>query len=61
MTVVNPYSDIFVRYLLGSEENNDLLLSFINAVLLDSDMPEIKEVSILNPVYLKDFGINKGK
>ena len=44
---IKPYSDIFIHYLLAQEENKDLLLDFINAVLIDSDFPKIKEFLIL--------------
>lgn len=33
---VKPFSDTFVRYLLGDEKNKDILKSFINAVNADS-------------------------
>ncbi len=48
-----PYTDVFVRYLLGDEKNNDLLLSFINAVNTDYNLPLIKSVTIRNPYNLK--------
>ncbi|MBF0204997.1 MAG: PD-(D/E)XK nuclease family transposase [Desulfamplus sp.] len=36
MPYIKPTSDIFIKYLLGTEEHKDLLLSFINAVLARS-------------------------
>jgi hypothetical protein len=30
--MISAYSNIFVRYLLGNERDQDLLISFINAV-----------------------------
>jgi len=54
-----PYTDIFVRYLLGDEKNSDLLLSFINAVNKDNNLPVIKSVKVNNPYNLKDY--TKGK
>ena len=53
MVKVYPYSDIFVRYLLGNEKNKDLLLSFINAVNEDSNFPLITDLTIKNPYNLK--------
>ena len=50
---VKPTSDIFIRFLLGSESNKDLLLDFINAVLEDAEFPLIRSVTILNPFNLK--------
>ncbi len=51
--IIYPYSDIFVRYLLGDENNTDLLLSFINAVNQNYKLPAIESVTIKNPFNLK--------
>lgn len=59
MITVYPYSDFFVRYLLGDEENIDLLLSFINAVNESSGFPLIKTVTIKNPFNLKEYQNDK--
>ncbi|MFA5518683.1 MAG: PD-(D/E)XK nuclease family transposase [Spirochaetota bacterium] len=60
---MKPYikatSDIFIHYLFGSESNKDLLLSFINAVLEDADMPLISTVEIKNPFNLKKYHYDK--
>ena len=58
-TYIKPTSDIVIHYLLGSEKNTDLLLSFINAVLEDSDMPLVKSVEIKNPFNTKNFNFDK--
>ena len=42
---IKPYSDVFIQYLLGSEHNSNLLLSFINAVLLDSNFYQISRAN----------------
>lgn len=42
MIYVKPTSDIFIKYLFGTEENKFLLLAFINAVLENSGFPLIK-------------------
>lgn len=52
---IKPTSDIFMKYLFGSEENSDLLLSFINAVLDDSGFTRIVEVAVKNPFNIKSF------
>lgn len=57
--IVHPYSDIFVRYLLGDENNKDLLLSFINAVHEDYELPLITDITIKNPFNLKTFRAEK--
>ena len=56
---IHPYTDIFVRYLLGDEKNTDLLLSFINAVNEDTDLPGIKSVTVKNPYNLKKLAKEK--
>lgn len=59
MPYVKPTSDIFIRYLFGSEENKFLLLAFINAVLENSDFPRIKTVELKNPFNLKKIVYEK--
>jgi predicted transposase/invertase (TIGR01784 family) len=49
----DPLSDIFFRYLFGSEQNKDILISFLNAVHEDSGFPLIKDVTVLDPFNLK--------
>jgi predicted transposase/invertase (TIGR01784 family) len=56
---VKPSSDIFIKYLLGSERNKDLLLSFINAVFEDSEFDKIADVEIKNPFNIKTFQVDK--
>ena len=56
---IYAYSDIFVRYLLGDERNTDLLLSFINAVNADYDLPLLRSVTIKNPFNLKNLAKEK--
>ncbi len=58
-STINAASDIFVKYLLGSEKNKSLLISFINAVLEDSDFKKIVSVEIKNPFTIKNFKIDK--
>ena len=56
---IPAYSDVFVKYLLGSEQNKDLLLSFINSVLTDSGFAQIVNIEIKNPFNLKEFKVDK--
>ena len=56
---IRATNDIFFKYLLGREENTDLLLSFINAVLQDTIYPQITTVKIENPFNLQDFYTEK--
>ncbi len=56
---VNPVSDIFVRYLLGSEENTPVLKDFINTILEDSDTRLAEKITILTPFCLSDIAEGK--
>ncbi|HCL56666.1 MAG TPA: hypothetical protein DHW82_06615 [Spirochaetia bacterium] len=52
---INPLSDIVFKYLLGREETKDLLLSFINSVLEDSDletMHSIEKPDLLHTCFM---------
>jgi len=59
MPYVKPTSDIFIRYLFGSEENKFLLQAFINAVLENSEFPRIKTLELKNPFNLKKILYDK--
>jgi len=59
-TIIKASSDIFVKYLLGSEHNKDLLLGFINAVFADNGFRPIASVEIKNPFNPKEFSVDKG-
>lgn len=54
MAEVKITTDIFIRYLLGSERNKAILRSFINAVLEDSGYPPVCDVEVKNPYNLSD-------
>lgn len=56
---IRPTSDIFIKYLFGTEQNKDLLLSFINAVLKDSDFPQVSKVTLKNPFSYSNFVMDK--
>lgn len=56
---IKPVSDIFIKYLFGIEENKDLLLSFINAVLEDSGFQKIVTVELKNPFNIGTFVADK--
>ncbi len=52
--IVNPISDLFVRYLLGVEENKPVLIDFINSIITDSGFASVVDLTILNPFNLKE-------
>lgn len=56
---IKPTSDIFIHYLLGSEHNKELLLSFINAVLENAGLKQVTAVEILNPFHIKMYPDDK--
>lgn len=49
----NILNDYFIRYLLASRGNENILLDFINSIMLDSDMKTFRSAEILNPFNLK--------
>ncbi|SIQ42624.1 conserved hypothetical protein (putative transposase or invertase), partial [Alkalispirochaeta americana] len=56
---LNPMADVFVRYLLGSEENKDILIDFINAVFAQKGHDLVVEIELLNPFNLRSIGATK--
>ena len=53
MCRINPKVDIAFKKLFGSEENKDILISFINSVLSPDE--QIKEITLKNPYNLSDY------
>jgi predicted transposase/invertase (TIGR01784 family) len=56
---IKPYSDIFIKYLFGSETNKALLLSFINAVLAETGFDRVVNVELRNPFNVKNYVLDK--
>ena len=59
MAEVKITTDLFIRYLLGSDKNRPLLRSFINAVLEDSGYPPVCDVKVKNPYNLSEHQLLK--
>jgi len=57
MCRINPKVDFAFKKLFGSEENKDLLISFINSILPDDK--QIKSVELKNPYNIANY--KKGK
>lgn len=59
--IVKATSDVFIKYLFGRETeiSNDLLISFVNAVLEDSHFPRITKVIQKNPFNYQEFKNDK--
>ena len=49
----NALNDYFVRYFFTDRGGENVLLDFINAVMISADMKTFKSVEILNPFNLK--------
>jgi len=50
---IKGYSDLFIRWLFGAEENNDSLLSFLNALQEYQGLPRLRSVQVRNPFLLQ--------
>ena len=57
MSDLNPRVDIVFKKLFGVEENNDLLISLINAIVSKSD--RVEDVEIINPYNERNFKVDK--
>ena len=57
MAGINPRVDIAFKKLFGVEENKDLLISLINAIVSDED--QVVNVKLLNPYNPKSFQTDK--
>ena len=56
---VKKLNDFFIRYFFGLKGDEDLLLSFINAIMIDSNFATFKSVEIMNPFNLSEKANNK--
>ena len=54
MRNINRMNDYFVRYLLGSLGNEDILENIVNCVLRDSKFDEVYDLEIINPHNLPE-------
>ncbi|WP_206193860.1 Rpn family recombination-promoting nuclease/putative transposase [Brachyspira hampsonii] len=54
MRNINRMNDYFVRYLLGSVGNEDILENIVNCVLRDSGFEEVYNLEIINPHNLPE-------
>jgi predicted transposase/invertase (TIGR01784 family) len=52
---IDPKIDCVFKALLGSEENRNLLVHFLNAILANDLAAPITEAEILNPYNDKEF------
>ena len=54
MKNINRLNDLFIRFLLASIGNEDILENIVNAVLINKGFKTLKNLKILNPYNLKD-------
>ena len=52
---LNKKNDCFVRYLFSDIGNENIVLDFINGVMIDSNFKTFSNVEILNPFNLKKY------
>ncbi len=57
MSQISPRVDIAFKKIFGVEENKDLLISLINAIVAQED--QVEEVTLLNPYNPKSFKDDK--
>ena len=57
MDLLNPRIDLAFKKIFGSEENKDLLISFINSIVSKED--QVVDVQILNPYNSRNFAKDK--
>ena len=51
---IKKLSDLFARYLLGRNGNEDLLENLVNATLRDFNFEEVKDLEIIDPFNLSE-------
>ena len=57
MPLLNPRVDLAFKKIFGSEENKDLLISFINSVVSEED--QVSDIELLNPYNSRNFANDK--
>ena len=54
MKEINRLNDLFVRYLIGTEGDEDILENIVNAVLNDVGFESVSNLEIINPYNLPE-------
>ena len=54
MKEINRLNDLFVRYLIGTEGDEDILENIVNAVLNDVSFESVSNLEIINPYNLPE-------
>ena len=58
---VYKLSDLFARYLLGKNGNEDLLTDLVNSTLREFNFEEVKDLEIIDPSPKAGFSLNLSK
>ncbi|MEQ8173004.1 MAG: Rpn family recombination-promoting nuclease/putative transposase [Candidatus Eremiobacterota bacterium] len=59
MCKINPRVDFAFKLIFGNEQNKDILISLLNAILEDYQTCPIENIEILNPLGSKEHGKDK--
>ena len=57
--LIKPTSDIFTAVLWSAPKNEPILRDFINAVLIDSKQPPVREATVQNRFNVKEFAFDR--
>ena len=58
-SLLSPTMDFVFKRLFGTEDNQTVLLDFLNSVFLDAEQPHITHIDLLNPYLEKDHEDDK--
>ncbi len=59
MCKINPRVDFAFKLIFGNEQNKDILISLLNAILEDYQTCPIESIEILNPLGAKEYSKDK--
>ncbi|MEQ8225682.1 MAG: Rpn family recombination-promoting nuclease/putative transposase, partial [Candidatus Eremiobacterota bacterium] len=59
MCKINPRVDFAFKLIFGNEQNKDILISLLNAILEDYQAYPIESIEILNPLGSKEYSKDK--
>ncbi len=57
--LLDPRNDFLFKRIFGSEENQDVLLAFLNRTFTEAHRPPLREIIVLNPYIEKDSPLDK--
>lgn len=57
--LLDPRNDFLFKRIFGSEDNRDVLLTFLNRTFAEANQPPLTEIQLLNPYTDKDAPTDK--